>query len=259
MNKNILLSILVLATSFPAFAEDIKIHADKQVEWHSKEQKMVAVGNAVASKNDMSIKAQELTAKYEKNAQSGKQEISEIHASEDVLMTNGKSKAYGHEMIYNLKEDKAVLYGSPAKITTENNTITAEKHITYYPTDQKAVAEGNVFASDGENDIYTDSLIAYFTKDKDGKTSLKQAKAFGHVKIVNKDGTVWADKGTYLPKANMIKLYDNVTIDQKGNVIHGDYAETNTLTGISKMKAGNKNGRVSGVFKEKNKKSEKQK
>ena len=237
--------------SFSASAEDINIHADKQVEWHSKDQKMVAIGNAVANKKDLEIRAQELTAFYEKT-KAGKQQISKISARDDVKMKSGETKAFGDKMDYDLAADKALLLGKPAKIQTVTDTITAEDGITYYPSEQKAVAEGNVYATNGESKIYSDKLVSFFEKDTAGKTVMKKVEVYGHVKIVTKDGTVLADKGIYQPKIGIVKLYDNVMIDQKGNKLHGDFAETNLNTGISKMLAG-KGGkkRVTGTFKEK--------
>lgn len=252
------LSILFFASA--ATAEEINIHADNKVEWHSKEQKMVAVGNAVASKKDMSIRAQELTAYYQKVPSTGKQQISKVLAKDNVIMKSGQSSAYGDNMDYDLIADKAVLRGRPAKVKTETDTITAEEHITYYPSQQKAVAEGNVFATNGESKIYSDSMIAYFEKDAAGKTAIKQVKVFGNVKILTKDGTVWADRGTYLPKQGLIKLYDNITLDQNGNKLHGDLAETDLNTGISKMlTAPGTKKRVTGVFIEKSKEKDNKK
>ena len=122
------LSILFFAPA--ATAEEINIHADNKVEWHSKEQKMVAVGNAVASKKDMSIRAQELTAYYQKVPSTGKQQISKVLAKDNVIMKSGQSSAYGDNMDYDLIADKAVLRGRPAKVKTGTDTITAEEHIT---------------------------------------------------------------------------------------------------------------------------------
>lgn len=257
MRKSLFIAAIfgILSSSY-AMAEDINIHADTKVEWHSKEQKMVAVGNAVASKKDMSIKGSELTAWYTKIPATGKQQISKVNARGNVILQSADSTAFGDTMDYDLIADKAVLRGQPAKVKTPRDTITAEEHITYYPSQEKAVAEGNVFATNGESKIYSDSMIAHFEKNNAGKTEMKQVKVFGHVKIVTKDGTIWADRGTYLPRQGLVKLYDNITLDQNGNKLHGDRAETNLNTGISKMLTapGTKN-RVTGVFIEKAKKT----
>lgn len=257
MTKLFITILSSLFFTFSAHAEDIKITADQKVEWHQNEQKMIAVGNAVASKKDLKIRGHELTAYYIKD-KSGKQQINEVHANGDVIMNSAKATAYGDRMDYDLLNDKAFLYGRPAKIKTETETITAVDGITYYPSKQKAVAEGNVYATNGESKIYSDNMIAHFEKDKNNTMVMKIVKVFGHVKIVTKDGTVWADRGTYLPQTGMVKLYDNITIDQQGNKLHGDFAETNLKTGISRILAGKTSkNRVSGVFIEKSDKSDK--
>ena len=81
--------------------------------------------------------------------------------------------------------------------------------------------------------------------------TLDKVDIFGNIKIITKDAEVSAEKGTYLPQSGLIKLFNNVTINQQGNILHGDKAETNLNTGISRLLSGNKNGRVKGVFKEK--------
>lgn len=258
MRITFILTVLLLAAApLASHAEDINITADQKVEWHSKEQKMIAVGNAVARKKDLKIRAAELSANYNKDIKTGKQQIDQVHAKGNVIMNSGKAAAFGDTMDYDIGKDQAFLYGKPAKIKTETETITAENGITYYPSQQKAVAEGNVFAISGPNKIYSDRMIAHFTKNQKNTLTIKQVKVFGHVKIVTKDGTVWADRGTYLPQTGLVKLYDNVTIDQNGNKLKGDFAETNLNTGVSKILAGKTSkNRVSGKFKEKDKKSQ---
>ncbi len=50
MQKSAYFLALTIALAFPAHAEDIRLTADDKVEWHQNEQKMVAVGNAIATK-----------------------------------------------------------------------------------------------------------------------------------------------------------------------------------------------------------------
>ena len=61
-------------------------------------------------------------------------------------------------------------------------------------------------------------------------------------------------RGTYLAQAGKINLFDDVVINQNGNILKGSRAETDLNTGISKILSGSSSkGRVSGVFKEKKK------
>lgn len=259
MNK---LFYLIAASGFffsTAQAQYINLTAEKQVEWDSKAQKMTAVGNAVATKKDMEIRADKMTAYYAKNDSPNAKEkttVNEVHAAGSVILTSPTAKAYGHTMDYDVAADSMILKGEPAKIKTEKELITAKESITYYPSQEKAVALGDVYAEDqNKNKIYADKMVAFFKKaGPDNKMEMEKVEIYGHVKIISKDADVIADKGLYLPKTAIVKLYDNVLINQQGNKIRGDFAETNLNTGISRLIAGKTSqGRVSGVFKEKKK------
>ena len=56
MQKLFIIPALALLIAAPAAAEEVHLTADERVEWHQNEQKMVAVGNAVATKQGMNIR-----------------------------------------------------------------------------------------------------------------------------------------------------------------------------------------------------------
>lgn len=242
---------LCLFTTFPAFAGDVTLTADKGVEYHQNEQKLVAVGNAVATKDNLSISAQTLIGYYNKKV---KNKISRVEAFEQVHLSSPQAQAFGNELIYDLGSDTAVLTGNPAHIKTPDADITAKGRITYYPSQLKAVAEDGVIATDAKaNKVFADLMTAYFTKDADGKMILNKIDIEKNVKIISEDAEVTALTGTYYALDEKIKLFDNVVINQNGNILKGSQAETDLNTGISKIISGGSSGRVSGVFKEKNK------
>lgn len=119
----------------------------------SKSQKIVAVGNAVATKDDMNIKADRLIGYYagRQNTAKGKSKITKVEARGNVAMHSPKADAFGSAMDYDLVQDVVILRGEPAKIKTDTETISAEDNITYYPSQQKAVAFGNVIAVDKDS------------------------------------------------------------------------------------------------------------
>lgn len=238
-----------------ALAQYITLNADQEVTWDSKAQKMTAIGNAVAKKEDMTVKAAKMEAYYAKNNNTGKNTITEVHAYNNVIMTSPKANAYGDTLDYDVINDEVILRGQPAKLKTEKELITAKDSITYYPSVQKAIALGDVEATDKDNNkIFSQKMIAFFKKDEKGQMIMDKVEIYDNVKIVTKDATVIADKGLYLPKTAIIKLFDNVLIDQQGNKLKGDFAETNLNTGKSRILAGQTSkGRVSGIFKEKKK------
>lgn len=253
LKKLFAISFSLLITS-PVLADDITLDADNSVEYHQKEQKLVAKGNAVAKKKDMSIKASTLIGYY---APKTKNKISRIEAYDNVEMKTTDTSAFGDKMIYDVKEDTAVLTGAPAKIKSPRFVITSKGPITYYQSQQKATAQEGVEAVDNKNNhVYADLMTAWFTKDKEGELVLDKIDIEQNVKIISKDTTVTALRGTYHAMQGKIYLYDDVVITQNGNVLKGSKAETDLNTSISKILSGDKSGRVSGVFKEKKKKKE---
>ena len=254
MIKQIFILSFCLFTICPAFADDIILDADEGVEYHQKEQKLVAKGNATAKKKDLSIKASTLIGYY---APQNKNKISRIEAHNNVEMKTPDTVAFGDKMIYDVKEDTAVLTGTPAKIKSPEFTITSKGPITYYQSQQKATANEGVEAIDNQNNhVYADLMTAWFTKDKEDNLVLNKIDIEQNVKIVSKDTTVTALKGTYHALQGKIYLYDDVVINQNGNILKGTKAETDLNTSISKILSGGQNGRVRGVFKEKSQKKE---
>ena len=253
MQKAVIIIITLLFGINIAQAQYITLNADKEVTWDSQAQKMTAVGNAVATKGDMTVKAQKMEAYYAKNDTTGKNTITEVHAANNVTMTSPKANAYGDTLDYDVIKDEVILKGQPAKLKTDKETITAKGNITYYPNAQKAIAVEDVEATDKDNNkIFSQKMIAFFKKDASDNMVMDKVEIYDNVKIVTKDATVTADKGLYLPKTAVIKLFDNVLIDQQGNKLKGDFAETNLNTGKSRILAGQTSqGRVSGIFKEK--------
>lgn len=254
MVTKLLTFILCLLTALPALAGDIILDADDRVEYHQKEEKLVAKGNARASKENLSIKADTLIGYYNPKS---KNKISRIEAHKNVKMETPDAIASGDQMIYDIKEDSATLTGSPAKIKNTEFTITSKGPITYYQSQQKAIAQNNVEAVDNKNNhVSADLMTAWFTKDQNGKLVLNKIDIEQNVKIISKDATVTALKGTYHALEGKIYLYDDIVINQNGNILKGSRAETDLNTSISKILSGEKSGRVQGVFKEKKKKKE---
>ena len=96
-------------------------------------------------------------------------------------------------------------------------------------------------------------MVAFFTKEnaKSSNLVMRKVQIFGHVKITTSNAEVTAERGVYYPQEGKVRLDDNIVINQNGNTLKGDKAETNLNTGISKLISTSQSGRVKGVFKEK--------
>lgn len=255
------LGAIILCTFFPLIvqAEDITIDADEKVEWYREEQKIVAIGNAVAVQNDNTANGQVLTAFYETvQLEDGSQQnqISRLMADGRVKLLTPGTTATGEHFDYNMQKGEAVLTGKPAKLINDKGELTAETNITYYPKKNRAVALGNVIIRNPDYTVYADKMISFFDEGGNGKKSLRRIEIYAKekpVKIVNAEATVTGKKGIYFPLENKFKMYENVVINQNNDILKGDYAETDIATGISRLLSTGKDRRVSGVFHNKKK------
>ena len=244
-------SLLLSCCYHQAHAEDIIITAEDRVEVYQEEKKAVAIGDAVAQKDGITVKAQRLTAYFsQKQTESSKNEnsISKLLAEKKANLDMDKAHALGDSMEYNLEEDYILIKGKPAVIKNDKAKVSATESITYFPTTNQAVAKGNVVADNGKNKIYSDEMEAYFKKDQKGELVLERIEIPQNPKIVTKDGDVKAKKGIYYPDQGMVYMYDDVVINQNGNILKGDKAETNLNSGISRILSGK--SQVSGVWHE---------
>ena len=88
-------TIFCLFSYSSVYAGDIILNAEKNVEYHQKEQKLVANGNAIATKDDMSIKADTLIGFY---APKSKSKISRMEAHGNIHMKSPETEAWGDHM-----------------------------------------------------------------------------------------------------------------------------------------------------------------
>jgi len=260
MKKHLFL-LPVLLNVCNVYAQNIDIDADNRMEWYREEQKIVAVGNAVAVKEKDTLKGDTLTAFYEKiQLEDGtqKNQIQKILSDGHVILQTADTSGSGNHFDYDLPMQTAVLTGNPAKLENARlGEITAMESITYYGAENKSVALGTVVAKNPEYTVYADKMISFFDEDKQGKKRLNRVEIYADsqpVKIVNNQATVTGKRGIYFPIENKLKMFDDITINQNGDILNGDYAETDLNTGISRLLATKASGRVSGVFHNKKKK-----
>ena len=258
MKKIIFLTTLILISTV-AQAQYIYIDSDKQLEWYRDEQKIIAVGNAIATKEKNVLKGDKITAFYEKvqlEDGSKKTQIQKIYSDGNVSLQMNKALGTGSFFEYNLPTQTATLKGKPAKIKNQTGELTATGSIIYYGAENKSIALGNVIAKNEDYTIFADKMISFFDVDKQGKRTLNRVEIFANtdsIKLVNQQSVVTGQRGTYFPIENKLKIFDNVVINQNDNILKGDYAETDLTTGISRLLASQNQGRVSGIFHNKKK------
>ncbi len=97
------------------------ITAKKQIEYWEKKQMAVARGDAAATRGDKSIRADVLTAHFQKTKK-GKTQVYRIEAFANVRIITPKEKVYSDRAVYNVNSGVATLAGS-VKIIREGNRL----------------------------------------------------------------------------------------------------------------------------------------
>jgi lipopolysaccharide export system protein LptA len=191
------LGLLLLAT--PAAAQTnpaaagstiapIQITADQGIEWRQLDHEVIATGNAVAIRGNVTVQADQLIAHYRKKAGAptkpaatkptattpaigpesalggGDNEIYELDAVGHVHIFTPTDNAYGDHAVYYLDDAVLILTGGHLKLTTQHDTIRAKNAIEYYSVKRQAVARGNatITADDGRS-IAADTLVGDLT------------------------------------------------------------------------------------------------
>ena len=168
---------------------------------------------------------------------------------------SGMAQASAEAFEY-MKNGNILVLKGPHVITTSDGVLTAEQETRYFQDAQKSVSIGNVVIKQANNTLRADMMTAYYGKNNE----LKKVEATGNVKVVTPKGTAVGEKGIYTPNNAKVELIGKVQIEQQGNFINGDRAETDLNTQISKITGDKKTGgRISGTFYSKRKTENEQK
>ncbi len=229
----------------------LEIYADNGIEWQQNEQVIIAQGNAIAKRANVTVNADELRAYYTETNQnaSGNTDIHRLEALGGVNIISATEKATGDKAVYDLERAIMVISGSRPTLRTPDDTISADNTLEYWEEKGQAVARGNATAVREDRKIKADILAALFRKDKQGKSEVHRINAFGNVVIVTKSEHVTADKGVYNTKSGVATLTGSVKIKRGQNLLNGCSATVNLKTNISRLKAcaGTKDDRVRGL------------
>ena len=225
----------------------IEITAADSIEWNQQENFYRATGNAMASQAEGTVKAEQLTAHYDPEAD---RQIKVIVAEDNVVITFGEMKARGDHAVYSPAIGKLVLTGGDLTVETGEYTITARDEIRYLTQENKAEAIGHVTVFDGQNHLYADMMTALFDSEAGG---LKEARAWDNVKIEADDETITGNRAIYTAADQRAVIEGDVEIRQGRTRLNGEKAFLNLKTGVSQLttatpRDNQEKGRVKALF-----------
>jgi lipopolysaccharide export system protein LptA len=196
----------------------VDISADGQMVWDRKALSFTVEGKAKAQQGDVTITADRLTARY--NAADDPGDIRELNAEGNVSISSASYIAIADLAVYDVLAQSAVL-------------------------------TGNTLVTRGTDQLRADRMTAFFSKDENNATLLKEIRAEGKLNIKTAKGEVTADTGTYDPQKQSAVLTGNIVIVQDNARLEGSKATLDMRTGISTLtatKSKTGDGRVRAVF-----------
>lgn len=252
--KGTILFLSLLVCSSFAIAEPLEISADKALEWHRDQQKIIARGNAIASQGDATISSAIMTATYKEGEKENKFLPQTLTAEQSVVISTPDGKAYGSKATYKIANKTATLTGSDLKLVSENMVLTAQDKFEYKIEEGRLSALGRaklVQTTDkGDNTIEADTLSAIFIDGGNGNNrELERMEADGNVVITTPTETIYGDKGSFNKIKNIAELSGNVKVERGKNILQGTLATVDLNTNISTLSGSeSEGGRVSGTF-----------
>lgn len=228
--------------------QPLEITADHTLEWHRNNQQYIARGNVIVRQGDVTIIADTLTADYRETSASAF-EIYRLTADGNVRIDSQGNTATGQQATYDVDRGVAVMTGDNLRLTSPDQSVTAEDSFEYWVTDGKLLARGNAHVMRAGDTLDADTVSAVFTEDATGTRQLKSLSADGNVKITTPNEVLTGARGQYAAATNIAALTGNVKISRGPNVLEGERAEVNLTTNVSKMQGSPaQGGRVRGVF-----------
>ena len=212
----------------------IEIDAEEGIEWHRKDKLYIARGDARATRGQLTVYAEVLTAHYRTSDQ-GEAEIFRIEADGAVKLTSPGETAYGDKGVYDVDKGLLLLTGDNLRLVTEQDVVRARDSLEYWEDRKIAVARGDAVAERDDQEVRADVLTAYFQPSKAGDLELTTIRADGNVEITTPGEFASGDGGVYYVKDQIATLSGEVKITRGNDQVNGEYAEMNMATGVSRL------------------------
>lgn len=226
----------------------VTINADNGIEWDRDARKYVARGNAVATRNQATVRANVLTAYYRDKPGGGGQDIYRVDAAGNVRITMNDQTAFGDIGTYTVDQAVFVLKGRNLRFLSKQGTLTARDSLEYWEAKRLAVARGDAVLVKEDQRLRADVLSAHLaakdpsarkpgenTAGEASKSDVKQVDAFGNVYVSLRNAIVRGDRGVYIPRTDIATICGNVRITSGKNQLNGECAEVNLNTSIYRL------------------------
>ena len=245
----------------------LKVEADQQLEWRRDDQQYIARGNAVLTTQEMTFKAETITADYTNTPnnntgddEGGKNRIISITGTgnADIIYLDAQGQeTHGQaEMIhYDRQGDILTLTGISAsgviRVTRNGDITEAKESITYNRASGVITNIGDTATrfTDGRQ-IFGDQAVTTIDAQNGGINTITVT---GNARILHPDqnGTIQeatGDHAFYDAAADTVTVTGNVILTEADNILKGSKAVMKIGEGTSVLSADGNTNRVSGQF-----------
>ena len=156
----------------------IDISATDGIDWRQEQQMVVARGDARATRGDVTVTADTLTAWYRPKAgatpvpsgpppgpggpDTGGSEIYKVEALGHVRIFTKTDQVVGDKAVFDIDQSVLVMTGRNMKLNTPTQILTARDTLEYWAQKRMAVARGDAVAlTNDSRRIAADTLVAY--------------------------------------------------------------------------------------------------
>ncbi|HEX4365664.1 MAG TPA: LptA/OstA family protein [Rhodopila sp.] len=235
----------------------IDITAQDGLEWRQNDQEVIARGDARATRGNVTVAADSLTAWYRKKGTTGATEVTpasalagdpstagneiyRLQAEGHVHVFTATDQAQGDKATYDLDQSVLVMTGHDLKLTTPNDVITARDDLEYWPQKHMAVARGDavVLTNDAKR-VAADTLVAYTTDNPppaDANAAPTPATAKTAVATKAAAGGKTADDPLAASgKLQRVEAFGNVSIRTPTDMVTGDRGVYVPDTGMARL------------------------
>ncbi len=242
----LLLSLLTVPSLAAAQSIDmsgsgpVDVTARDGFEWHENDQMVIATGDARAVRNNVTVLADRLVARYRKKTDSavppgtpappptpqtvsasgtpdenGGNEVYRLEAHGHVRILTETDEAVGDDAVYDIDQAVLVMTGHALKLTTPNDVLTARDTMEYWSAKHMAVGRGNavVVTTDGRR-LSGDVLVAFTKPDTPQSAATPRPAA-----APPKPG---ADPLMSSGKLERVEAYGNVEARTAIDIVRGD-------------------------------------
>jgi lipopolysaccharide export system protein LptA len=236
----------------------IAITAADGIEWHQVQQEVIAVGDAKAVRDNVTVTADRLTAWYRKkggaagaapaqpqtqsgqpgltgDTDTGGNEVYRVQAEGNVHIFTQTDQVQGDLATFDLDQAVLVVTGHNLKLTTPTQVLTAHDDLEYWSQRHMAVARGDAVAitNDGRR-LEADTLVAYTTETPANGTPATAAGAPIATQVAAKPGAT-QDPLASSGKLQKVEAYGHVVVRTVTDTVTGDRAVYVPDTGIARV------------------------